>query len=446
MLKDISILNQNASTKRKRKRIVQALFLYSHTFSKEFLMKKAKRVLPLIFALLAITQISAKSKKDESTVHTERQKTMTSRNEVVANGRESLSANSYIAIPFYVGENTLSVTVHASSNGNSVQWCITDYEYLRDYNRGKELLGWGWENNSTSYEFTLKAGDEIPYLSEGEYYIYANDSTLGILSASKSSISYTVTREYTEEKYVDVKVDSKDSEISSIISSLQDSHSNFDKTSSFKSVTDVMSGESLSEFEVKGGKDTYIVKVKPYADAYDGSVNLVFFKKGKNGNLEETQTLETRAFDQMLALIDFDADGTKEIVSRATEYPMPTGSYFDFIRFNPKSKKFEKASYFSDGEGKYPSFSVSKKRVLTFDRSLDGVTTQTLYESSSGKLKLLYTFESKTQDETGVMTLTLQEGSKKRQSVVISSEAWLKKGELLENLKALEAKIKQYYK
>ena len=119
---------------------------------------------------------------------------------------------------------------------------------------------------------------------------------------------------------------------------------------------------------------------------------------------------------------------------------------FDFIRFNPKSKKFEKVAYFSENEGKYPSFSVSKKRVLTKNTSLDGETTQTLYESSSGKLKKLYTFKSKTQCETGDTWLTFQEGNKKAQSIVISDDTMLKKGELLESLKALKEKIKQYYK
>lgn len=413
-------------------------------------MKKAKSLLfCALFSLLAITQISAKSKKDESTVHTERQKTMTSRSEVVANGREVLSANSNIAIPFYVEENTLSVTVHASSNGNSVQWCVTNDMYLRDYNRGKELLGWGWENNTTSYECTLKSGDETSYLSAGEYYIYATDSTLGIFSASQSNISYTITREYIEENWIDVEVDSKDTVIESIVESLKNFHDFFGDTSLFESVYSKIGHEN--EFEIQGGKDTYVVRVKRYANDYS-TVNLVFFKKGKNGNLEETQSLETTALDNESArtfgVFDFDGDGTKEIVSVEAESRgyESRNAYFDYIRYNPKSKKFEKVSYFSDGEGANPIFSVSKKRVLTYASDISGKVTQTLYESSSGKLKKLYTFEAKTQDETGVTMLTLQEGNKKAQSIVISDDTMLKKGEVLDSLKALKEKIKQYYK
>ena len=202
-------------------------------------------------------------------------------------------------------------------------------------------------------------------------------------------------------------------------------------------------GEELRGWNWETGKSEFTVKIKPYAN--ENSVNLVFYRRAKNGDLQEVQSVEVSAIAQRFAVVDFDLDGTPEIIS-LKDYDEEYADYrFDFVKWNAKAKRFERTAYFKDGEGSTPEFSADKKLVFTSDYSN---YSQSLYSAEKGKLKKLYDF--RIEYAQNGYKLTLNDGKKSAMSVFEPTDfANLQPSEkqsLLKNLTEMQNAIKKFYK
>lgn len=122
------------------------------------------------------------------------------RQEVLAHDGRTLSAGQGTGIPFFIPEGTESISVQAASNGNRVSFCIVDSE-----NWGAIQSGGRWnyvegtmESQSMSYSALLNVHSSVI----GTYYLYVKDDTLGILSHSSQTITYSIVRTYEEDVWM----------------------------------------------------------------------------------------------------------------------------------------------------------------------------------------------------------------------------------------------------
>ncbi len=368
-----------------------------------------KKLAVLFLSVFSASVLFANDKNTVTSSHSKREKIVTPRTEVLEQYTEKLDAGSYIAIPFAVHTNTKFVDIHASSDGNSVKYVATNRECLNEYKQGKELRGY-YIDTGKSFTLRLATPDENGeysgknYLQAGTYYLVVVDETGGLFSHKQSNISYTITREYDDISWGDVKADPLESEICELSDSIYSRYiTDFASSGDFKSLHDavfpanMLGHEKMDSFTISTGKTDYTVKVKPYAGA-GNTVNLVFYQQDKKGVLQEVQSVEVNAIDQRFAILDFDCDGIPEIISSND------GPHFDFVKWNAKAKKFERTSYFKDYEGANPMFSEEKKLVVTCDGDAmigggSGYTDRVVidlisfYRIEKGTLKKLYDFK-----------------------------------------------------